>query len=209
MTDRNDYWIAVSSSRMRLPSRRPLRSGAFATVLALTGVPAVALAQRAPNGVETGTETAAATPWYVQAIGAGLVTLVVGGLLMAVAPDSTRRQTDRALESPVETFVYGVLALVVVIGAAFLLAITVIGIVLAIPLLFVFAIVALVAGEYGYLAVGRLVSDNRLLALGSAIVVSVAVGAVPVLGPVVGFVISSVGLGTVVMAFQEDRNSRP
>ncbi|WP_084177321.1 hypothetical protein [Natrinema saccharevitans] len=185
---------------MCLPSRRSFRSGAFATVLGLTGVPAAALARRAPNGVETGTETAAATPWYVQAIGAGLVTLVVGGLLVAVAPDSTRRQTDRALESPGIAFAYGIASLVAVIGASVLLAITVIGLVLAIPLLLVFALVALVAGEYGYLAVGRLVSDNRLLALGCAIVVSVAVGSVPVLGPVVGFVISSIGLGTVAMA---------
>ncbi len=189
---------------MCLSSRRPFRSGGFATALALTTVPAVALAQRAPNGVET----AAATPWHVQAVGAGLVTLVVGGLLLAVAPDSTRRQTDRALESPEIAFAYGVASLVAAIGASVLLAITVIGVVFAIPLLLVSALVALVAGEYGYLAVGRLVSDNRPLALGSAIVVSVAVGAVPVLGPVVGFLISSVGLGTVVMAFLEGRNSQ-
>ncbi|OAQ52243.1 hypothetical protein HTG_11520 [Natrinema mahii] len=193
---------------MRPPSSR-LRTAVLAAGTTLLAVPGLALAQRAPDGFESGTETAAATPWYVQAIGAGLVTLVVGGLLLAVAPDSTRRQTDRALESPGIAFVYGIASLVAVIGASVLLAITVIGLVLAIPLLLVFALVALVAGEYGYLAVGRLVSDNRLLALGCAIVVSVAVGAVPVLGSVVGFVISSVGLGTVVMAFLEGRNSRP
>lgn len=194
---------------MRLSSPRLSRTTVLATALALTTIPAVALAQRAPDGVTTGTETATATPWYVQSIVAALLTLVVGGLLVALAPDSTRRRTDRALESPGEAFLYGVGTLAATIGAVFLLAITGIGLILAIPLLLAFVLVALVAGEYGYLAVGRLVSDDWLLALGAAIVVSAAVGAVPVLGAVVGFVVSSIGLGTVVMTSQEDRQSRP
>jgi hypothetical protein len=169
----------------------------------------VALAQRTPNGFETGTETAVATPWYVQAVVAGGATLVIGGLLVAVVPDSTRRRTDFALDSPVLALVYGVGSLVAVIGASVLLAITGIGLLLAVPMLLIFALVALVASVYGYLAVGRLVSDGWPLALGSAIVVSIAVGAVPVLGSVVGFVISSIGLGTVVMTIQEDRKSGP
>jgi uncharacterized protein YjeT (DUF2065 family) len=67
-------------------------------------------------------------PWYVQSIVAALLTIVIGGLLIALAPDSTRRRTDRALESPGIAFVYGIVSLVAVIGAAVLLAITVIGI---------------------------------------------------------------------------------
>ncbi|QLK27438.1 hypothetical protein HYG81_07520 [Natrinema zhouii] len=191
------------------PSPCRLRTAVLATATTLLTVPAVVLAQRTPSGYETGTETATAMPWYVQAIIAGGLTLVIGGLLVAVAPDSTRRRTDRALEAPGITFVYGVVSGVVVIGAAFLLAITGFGLIFAVPMLLIFVLVALVSGEYGYLAVGRLVSDDWLLALGSAIVVSAAVGAVPVLGTIVGFVISSIGLGTAVMAFQADRDSRP
>lgn len=185
------------------PSPRRLRTAALATATTLITVPAVALAQRTSNGFETGTETATATPWYVQAIITGGLTLVIGGLLVAVAPHSTRRRTDRALEQPGVAFVYGVVSLAAVIGLSFLLAITGIGIVLAIPLLLFFVLIALVAGEYGYLAVGRLASDSWPLALGVAVAVAALVGAVPILGGIVGFVISSIGMGTVVREFIE------
>lgn len=189
------------------PSRFP--AAVFATVLFLFAAPSAALAQRAPDGVSTGAETAAGTPWYVQSVTAALLTLVIGGLLIAVAPDSTRRQTDRALETPGAAFVYGFGTVIGVIGLSFVLAITVVGIVVAVPLLLGFVLAALVAGEYGYLAVGRLVTDDWLPALGVATVVSAAVGAVPVFGTLAGFVISSIGLGTVAMGFLDRRGSRP
>ncbi|MDF9744626.1 hypothetical protein [Natrinema salsiterrestre] len=173
----------------------------LATVEFLLAESWAVLAQREPAGI--GAETAASTPWYVQSITAAVITLVIGGLLIAIAPDGTRRQTDRVLEQPGAAFVSGVVSLVAVIGVAFVLAITGIGIVLAIPLLLIFALLALVTGVYGYLAVGRLASDSWPLALGVAIVVSALVGAVPVLGSIAGFVISSIGLGVVVMDSME------
>ncbi|SEW15675.1 hypothetical protein [Natrinema salifodinae] len=183
---------------MLFRSLRP-RAVALATVAFLATGPVTALAQRAPDEVRTGVETATGYPWYVDGIAPALITLVVGGLLIVASPDGTRRQTDRALESPGAAFVYGLLSLIVVVGASFLLAITMIGIVLAIPLLLGYAIALIVAGEFGYLAVGRLAADAWPAALAVAIAVSALTGLVPVLGSLVGFVIGMIGAGTVVM----------
>lgn len=187
-----------------MPTRAPrLRSAVLAAILFLATGPAPAIAQRAPDDVRTGVETATRYPWYVDAITPAAITLVVGGLLIAVSPSGTRRRTDRALESPGATFVYGLLSLIGVIGTSVLLAITVIGLILAIPLLFGYVIVLFVAGQLGYLAVGRLAADAWPAALAVAIAVSALVGLVPVLGSLVGFVIGMIGMGTVVIELAE------
>ncbi|ELY68186.1 hypothetical protein [Natrinema versiforme] len=176
-----------------------LRSAALTALLFLAAGPAPAIAQRAPDGVRTGAETAARYPWYIDAIVPAAVTLVIGGLLIVVSPAGTRRRTDRALESPGVAFVYGLVSLIGVIGASVLLSITVIGLVLAIPLLLGYVIVLIVAGELGYLAVGRLAADAWPAALAVAVVVAALVGLVPILGSLVGFVIGMIGMGTVVI----------
>lgn len=194
---------------MRPPSPKRLPAAVVASiVLPLVGS-STALAQRRPDEFRTGVETATRFSWYVDGIVAALVTLLIGGLLIAVMPDRTRRLTDRALERPGAAFGYGFVSLIAVFGLAFVLAITVIGIVLAIPLLLVYALVALVAGEVGYLAVGRLAADDWLPALGVAVVVAGVAGAVPVLGSLVGFVVGMIGIGTVLMALVERRRSGP
>lgn len=127
----------------------------------------------------------------VRGIAGMALTLVVGGLLLLLAPTFTDRATFRIHNRPGRSFLYGlgvtILAIVVILG----LVITIIGIVLAIPLVFVL----LFLGEVGYLAVGRLVSENRWVMLLVAMVVTGIVGAVPVLGGVIAFVISTLGTG--------------
>ncbi|QCS41390.1 hypothetical protein [Natrinema versiforme] len=187
-----------------MPTRAPrLRSGVLAAILFLAAGPVPAIAQRTTDGARTGVETATQYPWYVDAIGPAAVTLVIGGLLIIVSPDGTRRRTDRALESPGAAFVYGLASLIGVIGASVLLAITVIGLVLAIPLLLGYVFVLIVAGELGYLAVGRLAADAWPAALAVAIIVAALVGLVPILGGLVGFVIGMIGMGTAVIEIRE------
>ena len=171
--------------------------------------PTTVVAQRGSGEFGTGAEVAAGTPWYAQSLVAAAITLVVGGLLIAVSPDRTRRRTDRALEYPVEAGFWGIASLIGVIGTVFLLAITVIGLVLAYPLLIAYVIFALVAGEYGFLAVGRLAVEGLVPALAVAVVVSAVVAAVPVLGSLLTFAITSVGMGTVLMELREGAASRP
>lgn len=192
---------------MRSPARNARSAAALSLLplLLLIVASSTALAQVEPDAVRTGTEAATEYPWYIRALTSALFTLVVGGLLVALAPNTTQRCTDRALETPGAAFAYGFGCLIAVIGLAIVLAITVIGLVVAIPLLLLFALVSVIAGEFGYLAVGRLVNDGWSSALGFAIVVSAFVGAVPVLGTLVGFVLTSIGVGTVAMGVLSGR----
>jgi hypothetical protein len=77
---------------------------------------------------------------------------------VAVVPDYTERTMATVLDNPVELFLYGILFVVGVGALAFLLVITVIGILVAIPLLLV-AVVAWVIGA----AVADLAIADRLI----------------------------------------------
>ncbi|MFC6614684.1 hypothetical protein ACFQAS_06890 [Halopenitus salinus] len=124
-------------------------------------------------------------------LGSVLLTVVIGGGLLAFAPDYVDRTTGRILDDPGETVLYGLgIGIVLVIGMV-VLFITVFGIVLAIPLI----LATIVASELGYLAAGRAVTDEWGPALLVAMGVSAIVGAVPILGAVVGLVLSSFGIG--------------
>ena len=126
-----------------------------------------------------------------QAFGGALLTLVVGGGLIALVPEYTERTTDRILETPGETFLYGLVLTVLGLVLAFLLAITVVGVILVVPLV----VAAVVLGELGYLAAGRLLTDDWAVVLLGAVVVAAFAGGVPFLGTLVGFVLGSMGIG--------------
>ncbi|ELZ04692.1 hypothetical protein [Natrialba asiatica] len=192
---------------MRLPSARSLAEFTLAAIFLLLGTTVPVLAQSDPNGAPVGTEPVIGS-LFTSAIGSALTTLVVGGLLVALAPERTRELTDTAIDRPGAAFGYGFLTLIVFIGAVIMLAITVIGILVVIPLALVFAIVALVGGELGYLAVGRLASERWSVVIAVAVVVSGVTGFVPVLGTIVAFVISSIGIGTIAMAVIDDGSTQ-
>ncbi|SDR39414.1 hypothetical protein [Natronobacterium texcoconense] len=193
---------------MKLPSTSTdrLAERSLSAAASLFGLAAVALVcssttVAAQTGGPEPTDTVPELPWFVEGITAGVMTLVIGGLLIMIAESTTRRVTDRALDEPGIAFLYGVGSLIAVIGSAFLLAITGIGIVIAVPLLLGYAIVALITLEFGYLATGRLVDDDWPVALAVAVVVSAVSGAVPVLGGIVAFVIGSIGIGAAIRQF--------
>ena len=129
-----------------------------------------------------------------------LVTLVLGAVLLAVFPVASGRLAARVAEAPLETALYGLLALVGVPVLLVLVALTVIGIPLALVGAVLFALVAWVGSVYGRYALGEwlLASadvDHRWAALLVGVVVVALLGLVPVLGGVVRFVVLLLGLG--------------
>lgn len=180
---------------MGRPPVRPLLSSIAAFVTASLIFVAPATAQQQP---ETGLSPAG------EAVGAMVLTLLIGGCLILFAPKYTERTTQRIHDEPGRTFLIGVGLSVLLIIALFFLIITVIGILVAIPLI----ILLLIVSELGYLAVGRLVSDSWGIVLLIAMVPAAIVGGVPILGGILGFVLSCFGLGTAYLEYKDDGNSR-
>lgn len=176
----------------------PLRrgSGSLRTLVAvflgtlLVAVPAAAQQPRPPGP---------GTSPLGNAVGAALVTLLIGGALILVSPEYTTRATDRILDDPVKTFLYGagisLLAIVVII----LLFITVVGVLVAVPIV----IVAIVVSELGYLAAGRVVTDEWPVALLVAIALAAVAGGVPLLGGLLGLLVSCTGIGAAFLEYQD------
>ncbi len=180
---------------MRVPPIRRLAAVPVSALLTTALFAAPAAAQRPETGVSPAGE----------ALGAVLVTLVVGGGLIAFAPTFTDRTTRLVHKKPLETLLYGVgigIGLVIVLVV---LIVTIAGILLAIPL----ALVALVLSEIGYLAVGRVVSDDWGVALLVAMGASAIVGGVPIVGALLGIVLSSFGLGAAYLHYKDGGKSPP
>lgn len=89
--------------------------------------------------------------------------------------------------------------------ALLILFLSVIGIVLAIPLLITMAVFA----ELGFLAAGRAVARNWGIALVVAVLVAGVTRAVPILGPILGVVLASMGLGAAYLHRTDDGWRRP
>ena len=173
---------------------------AAVTVAAI--VPMVALAQF-DRGPGDSTQYTPFMELFAGGIGAGIATLVIGGLLILLAPQLTGRVTDRAIDEPVVAFLWGFGVTVLVIVVAVGLAITVVGVVIAIPLLLVFGLFALVTAEFGFLATGRLASDDWTVVLFVAVLVAVVTGFVPILGGLLSFVIGSIGIGAAIVEYRD------
>jgi hypothetical protein len=179
-------------------SSPPVRSGTVASGALLAAIALFALpvaAQRPPEFAPT----FGLSLWF-DAVAGGLLTLLIGGGLIALAPEFTDRTTDRVHEDPGEAFLYGLGIFLAALVVAVLLAITIVGLVLVVPL-----VVALfVVGHIGYLAVGRAVVDDWGPALLVAAVLSAVASGVPVLGFLVGFVLSSMGTGAWYLDYRDD-----
>lgn len=147
-----------------------------------------------PNGIDVAVNLGSS------AGSAFLTTLVVGAIMVALAPDYTRRMMDTVREDAVGSFGYGLVLLVGLVVVTVLLAVTIIGIVLAIPLALVASLVWAVGAAIGYLAIAeRLVKpdpDEWLVPL----LVAAALNGLLVLtgvGGIVSFAIGAAGFGAV------------
>lgn len=141
-------------------------------------------------------------PPTVQAIVGFVSTLFLGAILLALAPEFVDRGVDHIHDEGGACFGWGVLVLVAFVGVSVLLALTVIGIVLVIPLVLGFAAVAFVGNALGYLALFDGVVDSRKAALVAGAFVAGASNLVPILGGLVGFVVGSLGVGAIVRDYR-------
>ncbi|QLD88019.1 hypothetical protein HWV07_02780 [Natronomonas salina] len=168
--------------------------GTIAGALLLFAAPVAA--QQAPSATtpETGLSLTA------QAITSAIFTVIVGGLMLALAPDYTERTTDRIVEDPGETFLFGLGIFVAAVIGIVLLAITGIGLLLAVPMLIAMAVI----GVLGYIAFGRALVDDRGAALLIAVVISAFTAGVPILGGLVGFVLGCMAIGAWYLEYRSD-----
>lgn len=134
----------------------------------------------------------------VQATGGFFFTLIVGAIVLAAAPNYVDSIIEDIYDEPVASFAWGVLVLIVFVGSVILLAITIVGIILVIPLLLAFIVLAIVGNVLAFLAVCDGVVDSRWVALVVAAAGVAIVNFIPVIGAIISFVIGSVGMGAVV-----------
>lgn len=133
------------------------------------------------------------------AVVAFLTTLIVGAIMVAVAPEFTERMMGDVLEDPIGTFVYGIVSLVALGLLILLLLVTIVGIVVAIPLFLVVYLVWGIGGAIAYLAIAdRLVDrdDGWLKPLLVAAAISGGL-ALTGIGGLLGICIGAAGFGAV------------
>ncbi|QSW98540.1 hypothetical protein [Haloterrigena alkaliphila] len=133
------------------------------------------------------------------AVSAFLTTLVVGAIMVAIAPAYTERMMADALEDPVGAFLYGIVSLLALALLTVLLVVTIVGIFVALPLVLVAYLVWAVGATVGYLAiadrlVGRAYGWLQPLLLAAAINGALALTGV---GGLVSICVGAVGFGVV------------
>ncbi|SIS05461.1 hypothetical protein [Natronorubrum thiooxidans] len=133
------------------------------------------------------------------AVGAFLTTLIVGAIMIAIIPEYTERMMGDVLEEPVGSFMYGVLALVGILIVAFVLVITIVGILVAIPLVLVAYLLWAIGAVIAYLAIA-----DRLIGRGDGwlkpLLVAAGLNGVLTLtgiGGLIAFCIGAAGFGAV------------
>ena len=135
--------------------------------------------------------------------GVFLTTLLVGALLMVFTPAYTNRMKRIVLDDPIDSFFYGLLALVALILLSFLLVLTIVGILAVIPLVIAAYLLWAVGSSIAFLAVGeRIVDDEdwRLpLLVGAAINGGLALTGI---GGLLSFAVGAVGFGAVLKDFR-------
>ncbi|GGM65402.1 putative membrane protein [Halarchaeum rubridurum] len=148
-----------------------------------------------------------------RAAGAFLGTLIVGALLLAFADDHVERLVDAVAEEPVPSFLWGVGTLVALVCVTFLLVLSIVGILVAVPLILVAAVVYYVGNTLTYVYVGGRAAAGlgwETTRWGHLLVGAVfagAVAALPVVGGLVSFVVSSIGVGALVHTWYRSRES--
>jgi len=133
------------------------------------------------------------------ALGAFATTLVVGALLVALAPGLLERTTQSVGTDPVGSFVYGIVCLVFVVLVTVVLVVTVVGILVAIPFIVLSVLVWAVGATVAFTTIAvRLVGREdgwlKPLLVAAALNGLLALSGV---GGLVSFVVGATGFGAV------------
>jgi len=176
-----------------MPSSRLLSLGS--SVAAACSLAGVAVAQP-----EVGSELGLATRIGLRFAVVLVINLVLGGALLALAPEYARRMVASIRDDAGTAFLWGLLAGIAVPIALVLIAITIIGLLVTIPGLIALFLVGLVGNAVTICWVGTLLTgrdDPDGMAVGVGAAVLAIVGAIPILGNLVTTLVSFFGLGVV------------
>ncbi|WP_435334934.1 hypothetical protein [Haloarchaeobius sp. TZWWS8] len=133
------------------------------------------------------------------AVGAFLTTLIVGAILVALAPAFTERMMVQVRDDPISSFLSGFVCLILVVLVTIILVITIVGILLAIPFALLAMVIWAVGAAIAYLAIAeRLVGREDGWA--KPLVVAAAINGGLTLtgfGSIVSFCVGAAGFGAV------------
>lgn len=147
-------------------------------------------------------------PGWVGVVYGLLANLLLGVILLAAFPGFSRRLSSRVADQPGVSGGVGLLVLVGVPVVLILIAVTIIGIPLALLGSLGFVAVLWVAAVYGQFAVGawtlgRTGRENKWLALGIGLVGFAILGAIPVVGGLFELIALLVGLGALALGLRD------
>jgi len=145
------------------------------------------------------------------AVGAFLTTLLVGAILLALAPEYTDRTAASLLAEPVDSFLYGIFFLLALVVMVVALVISIVGILVVIPLVVLAYLVWAVGSSIAFLAIGeRLVeAEGRFVALLVGALINGGLTLTGV-GGIISFCVGAAGFGIVLRQWMDtDGRSAP
>lgn len=154
------------------------------------------LLQTVPDG---GPSVDVGTGLLGSAVGSFLTTLVVGGILIALAPAFTERTMDAVRAEPLSSFGYGILVFVALAVVMIVLAITVVGLLVAFPLLLLTSLLWAIGAAVAFLAIGECLVGRDEGRLRPLVVGALLNGALALtgIGGLVGLCVGAAGFGAV------------
>lgn len=133
------------------------------------------------------------------ASGAFFATLIVGAILIAIAPTFTRSMIDSVLDAPAQSLAYGLISLVALVVLIIALFLTITGILFIIPLVLVAVLVWAVGSAIGFLAIAKQIvgiEDGWAIPLLLAAALSGG-AALTGIGGLISFLVGAAGFGAV------------
>lgn len=142
-----------------------------------------------------------------------LVNLLLGAVLLLVFPAFSREVAGKASGDPLRSAGVGLLLLIAIPIALFLIALTVVGIPLSLTGVLVFLLLLWLSGVYGAYSVGTWLlsladTDNRWLALAVGVLVVAVLSQIPILGGLVQFVVLLLGFGALALNLRDRYRGR-
>lgn len=178
------------------------RTAIASTLAVLAAAVSPAAAQ---SWIDTGLDPIVAIP--IQFAVALLVNLLLGGIVLGVAPDYTAKMADEVRRNPGGSFLVGLVANIAFLVAFVILFVTVIGVLIALPAAVILAVVGVAGTAAAVIALGAALTGDR--PGGSALLVGslalALVGLVPIVGQLVQWLVSTAGLGAVLGNYWANR----